>query len=358
MKNLLLVTLMIIISATCFPQKGKWKKAQKANTIESYQEFLRNYPESEFFNAANLKLIELEFNKAKKVNTIDGYKYFLDEYGENSFTEEVKNNLIECEFYKAKNKNTISAYKEFLRKYPDSEFSNSAKYSISKIDFQTSKRINTIESYQQYIEKYPNNKFTKEASNLLEELEFDNAQKINSVTAYESYILQYPDGVRAKEAEKSINEIRERENELKEWKKISKNPTLEAYFHFLDQFPKSKMEPSKIMLNEISKRARYTGNYLNSIQLTYKISSNSDEIRFGGQIKILEKGLRLQAKPKASLRQTSYLLLLYGADDGTLEVNVYQNNFELNLKYFSGRGYVLINIDGKMKIWDLSSMEN
>lgn len=77
MKRLALLTLIVAISLTSFSQAGKWKKAQKINTIENYKDFLIKYPESEFKDDAIVKLMELEYEKAKGINSIESYYSFL-----------------------------------------------------------------------------------------------------------------------------------------------------------------------------------------------------------------------------------------------------------------------------------------
>lgn len=67
MKKLILISVLLTFSITCFSQEGKWKKAQKINTIESYQEFIDKYPQSEFYEDAKLKIIDLENKRAKLI---------------------------------------------------------------------------------------------------------------------------------------------------------------------------------------------------------------------------------------------------------------------------------------------------
>ena len=102
MKNIFLIILFISIAFTCYSQEGKWKKATKKNTIESYQKFLSKFPESEFSDDAKQKIIEIEFVLAESTNTITGYKYFLETYEKNDYSEEALRNLIALEFKQAK----------------------------------------------------------------------------------------------------------------------------------------------------------------------------------------------------------------------------------------------------------------
>lgn len=93
MKKLTIFSAFLILTLSCYPQKGKWKKAQKINTIESYQEFIANYPSSEFVSSAETKLIELEYEKSKRKNTIDAYTYFLNNYPNAIYTNDINRRL-------------------------------------------------------------------------------------------------------------------------------------------------------------------------------------------------------------------------------------------------------------------------
>lgn len=159
MKKLILISVLLTFTATCFSQNGKWKKTQKINTIESYQEFIDKYPQSEYSDAAELKLIELEFYKAEEISTVQSYNYFLIKYKYNSFTEKAKNNLIYLEYQNAKMANSISAYEKFLQNYPQSTFSNYIYEKIEPLLWKEAEKTNTIESYNSFLSKYPNSQY-------------------------------------------------------------------------------------------------------------------------------------------------------------------------------------------------------
>jgi hypothetical protein len=137
MKKIILISVILAFSLTCFAQKGKWKKAQKVNTIESYQKFLIKNPDSEFYEEAKTKLIELEFQKAQKINTVESYQNFLIKNPDSEFYKEARSKLIELEFQKAIKAYNISALKIFIKNYPQNEFEskvNNLIRELSKIE--------------------------------------------------------------------------------------------------------------------------------------------------------------------------------------------------------------------------------
>ena len=91
MKKLIFILFILTFSLASFAQKGKYKKAQKTNTVESYQDFLNKYPDSEFSDDAKSNLLKLEYEKAKQSNSIVVYKEFVAKRPDNEFTDEATN---------------------------------------------------------------------------------------------------------------------------------------------------------------------------------------------------------------------------------------------------------------------------
>lgn len=219
MKKLILISLILVFSFTSFSQKGKWKKAQKNNTIESYQVFVRDYPNSEFNIEAEQKLVELEYRKVERENTIDGYKYFLENYKQNKFTVEATNCLMIHEFEIARTDNTVDAYREFMKKYPKSEtFYESAKSRMNKIiysEFKTANIKNNIKDYEVFIKNYPESNYVAEARNSVSAIrEFEKTREINTIEAYIEFILKFPNTISAKNAYTELTKLK-RQKEVK-----------------------------------------------------------------------------------------------------------------------------------------------
>lgn len=142
MKRLLITTTLIIsCSLACFSQKGKWKKAQKENSIESYQNFIHEFPESNYVEEAKKRRLKLEiaeqesqmkseYSEASYYGTESGWQKFIDKYPDHNFyTRLAKENLeflrnMEEAFDNVKNRHIdkIKSYK--LGELTDEEFFN------------------------------------------------------------------------------------------------------------------------------------------------------------------------------------------------------------------------------------------
>lgn len=122
MKKIFLISVLLAISITCFSQKGKWKKAQEINTIESYQKFLDKYPDSEFTEDAKINLIDLEYDKSIKTNTIEAYNDFLNKYPKNHHKYDVNERLSKLERKKKRVDKEQALSKQILSSGPEDRF--------------------------------------------------------------------------------------------------------------------------------------------------------------------------------------------------------------------------------------------
>lgn len=88
------VLLGVALLAGCSRQQSDWNKAHAANSIEAYQQFLKNHPSGDYTAEAQARIRELEeerdWQKARDTDTPDGYQAFLKQYPEGKWSEEAR----------------------------------------------------------------------------------------------------------------------------------------------------------------------------------------------------------------------------------------------------------------------------
>jgi cell division protein FtsN len=95
-KKLLLVCVSVALIglAGCSRQQSDWQKTREANSVESYEQFLKKYPSGEFTAQAQARLKDLEeerdWQKARDADTLDAYQAFLKQYPDGKNTEEAR----------------------------------------------------------------------------------------------------------------------------------------------------------------------------------------------------------------------------------------------------------------------------
>ncbi len=85
---------VVTFSVGCSRQQSDWEKARAANTSDSYEQFLKQYPASEFTAQAQARAKELyeehDWQKARDTDTQEAYQAFLKQHPEGKFTEEAR----------------------------------------------------------------------------------------------------------------------------------------------------------------------------------------------------------------------------------------------------------------------------
>lgn len=98
-----------------------FKEAEKINTIEAYNDFIKSYSNAIEINTAIIKRNKIAYNQAVEKNTINSYEYFIDNYpnaNEYSLAIKKRNKLA---FINALKINTIQAYSNYMIHCPNSE---------------------------------------------------------------------------------------------------------------------------------------------------------------------------------------------------------------------------------------------
>src|SRR6202034_777526 len=94
-KVVLILSLAAVLGVSaCSRQQSDWEKTRAANTTDSYEQFLKKYPNGEFTAQAQARVKELyeerDWQKARDTDTQDAYQAFLKQYPEGKWTEEAR----------------------------------------------------------------------------------------------------------------------------------------------------------------------------------------------------------------------------------------------------------------------------
>jgi len=80
--------------AGCSREQSDWEKAHASNSTESYEAFVKKYPNGSFAPQAQQRLKELyeerDWQKARDADTPDSYQSFLKQYPEGKWAEEAR----------------------------------------------------------------------------------------------------------------------------------------------------------------------------------------------------------------------------------------------------------------------------
>jgi cell division protein FtsN len=94
-KTLMAAALAVVIGvAGCSREQSDWEKAHTANNADSYEVFVKKYPNGSFTAQAQARLKEIyeerDWQKARDADTPEAYQAFLKQYPEGKWTEEAR----------------------------------------------------------------------------------------------------------------------------------------------------------------------------------------------------------------------------------------------------------------------------
>lgn len=135
-----------------------WSEADDKNTVAGYEEYLENYPDGLYLNAARDRIEKLNaenkelraWNSAKSRNTVSAYRGYISNYpsgryvsSARSYIRNIEKSREQTAWNSATNRNTISAYRSFISSYPSSSYVGSAKSRIQDIE-ENQTKVETI----------------------------------------------------------------------------------------------------------------------------------------------------------------------------------------------------------------------
>jgi uncharacterized protein (TIGR02145 family) len=89
MKRTTCILLLALLMFSC-KQKDIWNNVKVENTILSYENYLKKYPEGKFSDSANFCIEELIWDKTSKENNISAYEEYLKQYPEGRYLDSAK----------------------------------------------------------------------------------------------------------------------------------------------------------------------------------------------------------------------------------------------------------------------------
>jgi len=126
---LLIVTLTFMVG--CDTTKKDWETAKAENTIQAFEDFLKQHPKGQFADSAQSRIEAIYFEQAQTTNTIQAYEEFLKQYPEGKFVDEARSMLEEI-------------YPSFLKDKVLKIKSISASVGKGEISFTTGKKPQTL----------------------------------------------------------------------------------------------------------------------------------------------------------------------------------------------------------------------
>jgi len=259
-----------------------FNNAKQINSIQSYDEFLTDYPDSKYSTEAKALREKVFYGQSKKKNTILSYKEYLKEYPSGKWKKEALKIIEKLTWDKTLKANSVASYKAFIEKFHNSDNVQNALVKIEDLEWAETLKQKSISSFQTYIKSYPNGKYLKEAKANIEEISWNFALNNNSLESYEMFLQKYPNSKFFQEA------IKRKEPLL--WDNVKSKNSREAYSEYLEEYPEGefyreaykKLEPYiwevTLSSNSIEKYYTYINKYITELKISDRIDDAYDNL--------------------------------------------------------------------------------
>jgi outer membrane protein assembly factor BamD (BamD/ComL family) len=138
------VTLVLLTAATlwaCSSAQEDWNKANTANTVAAYQEYLSKHPTGEHSAEAGARLHSLQdddaWSQAKQANTLDAYRDYLQKQPTGAHVKDAQDAVTTLQravdLKTAESTGTVAALQDFLKKYPTGAEADEAKAKLGAL---------------------------------------------------------------------------------------------------------------------------------------------------------------------------------------------------------------------------------
>ena len=170
------------------------KYVREENSLFIAKRFINEYPDSRYLKNVTHIRNYLEFRKAEKANNINNFQDFITNYPDAAQVPIAAKYIEQLSFEKVKNSSKIEDLNKFINDFPDSEYNYQATKFRDLLAFNIAKLENTIEAYNDFILNYPNAIQVTEAKQIKMKLVFEKAKSINTLEAYNEFVEMYPEG--------------------------------------------------------------------------------------------------------------------------------------------------------------------
>ena len=128
-----------------------------------------------------------DFQNAQNQNTVESYEQYLSDYPQGDFTKQATENIS---WLRTETENSLTAYNLFIQNYPASEHIEKAKKKVQRMELDNILALNNTNALQQYIQNNPSGAYIEDAKLKIEELRKDSIENAKNQKATEYLKLE------------------------------------------------------------------------------------------------------------------------------------------------------------------------
>ncbi|MHA7631706.1 HEAT repeat domain-containing protein [Corallococcus sp. M7] len=257
---------LVLLATGC--SHMSFEKASELDTVQAYQDFLRENPDDPEATTAQGRIEGLEFDEAKRLHSVIAYKRFLETYPDAPQQPRVKSLLEGLRFNAAKEADTEAGWRQFLAEHPDGAHRDEARAKLQAAqerDVQTTTDLNRV---SQLLQGEAAGARRDELERKLDDESFAQARDAGKLFAY---LRDFPAGAHREEARVKLLEL-EVEGLLvsglvdEAEAKVKVHPLGPKLTGFPARLARAREEQGALSRTEPAVRAMQAGHYLRDLE--------------------------------------------------------------------------------------------
>ena len=130
---------------SCSDPEGDFKKAEQANTDQTYMEFIKKHSDSPLATQAKARIEKNAYEAARTAASIEAYEHFLKRFPQSDLAGEAASLLRKLQYEAAIEAPTLASYIRCLQKYPNGTDSDDLRKSLQTLPkWEESKRLGEL----------------------------------------------------------------------------------------------------------------------------------------------------------------------------------------------------------------------
>ncbi|NPC70440.1 HEAT repeat domain-containing protein [Corallococcus exiguus] len=257
---------LVLLATGC--SHMSFDKASELDTVQAYQDFLRENPEDPEALTAQGRIEGLEFDEAKRLHSVIAYKRFLETYPDAPQQQRVKSLLEGLRFNAAKEADTEAGWRQFLAEHPDGTHRDEARTRLQAAQERDVQSTTDLKRVSQLLQGEAAGARRDELERKLDDESFAQAKDAGRLFAY---LRDFPSGAHREEVRVKLLEL-EVEGLLvsglvdEAEAKVKIHPLGPKLTGFPARLARAREEQGALSRTEPAVRAMQAGHYLRDLE--------------------------------------------------------------------------------------------
>ncbi|RKG60230.1 HEAT repeat domain-containing protein [Corallococcus sp. CA054B] len=257
---------LVLLATGC--SHMSFEKASELDTVQAYQDFLRENPEDPEATTAQGRIEGLEFDEAKRLHSVIAYKRFLETYPDAPQQQRAKSLLEGLRFNAAKEADTEAGWRQFLAEHPDGAHRDEARAKLQAAQERGLQTTTDLKRVSQLLQGEAAGARREELERKLDDESFAQAKDAGKLFAY---LRDFPAGAHREEVRVRLLEL-EVEGLLvsglvdEAEAKVKVHPLGPKLTGFPTRLARAREEQGALARTEPAARAMQPGHYLRDLE--------------------------------------------------------------------------------------------